>query len=218
LSKPAAPLRRRGRLVQVIVALAATGLFVLAYQWGSQYRSRDEAPPAIDGALIDPPAPLPDARLRPASSEPDEPVSLRDSGGTAWLLFAIPGPHPQRLSQALERLVLVYNGMADRAALRDALRLALITAREPDARARAVGRMANLMLLRGDEAAVATLRTDLGLGAAGNTAEGPLLLLADADGRLRAVFSELQSPSSIATDLKALLEHAGLGGTRRHDR
>lgn len=219
MSEAPAPIRRRGRggfARRLAIALVVTGLFVVGYQWGSQYRS-NEAPSPIDGTLIDPPLPLPDVQLTGVSHEPDQPMSLSDMRGE-WRLFAIPHPQPEHVSQALERLALAYNGLADRPALRDALRLTLITARAPSEEALAFGRVAPLRLLRGDQEGIETLRARLGLGAASDAEAGPLLLLADPDVRLRAVFSELQAPDSIATDLGNLLEQAGLGGDGGHAR
>ena len=95
----------RRRLVILLLTVLAFGI---AFYSGSQYRGREDAPPAISGVSIQPPSPLPP----PAEGEdPGSPLSTTALSGH-WTLAILDPNEGQARSPALLRLLRVHNQLA----------------------------------------------------------------------------------------------------------
>jgi hypothetical protein len=106
------------------MAIAAIGLFLLSYQWGSQYKHGAGEPPAIAGVSIRPAQPLPDFVLNGSSGAAFGRADLLEH----WSLVGFAPINSARGHRSIARLVEVYNRLADQPELRRQLRLILVTA------------------------------------------------------------------------------------------
>jgi hypothetical protein len=190
------------------MALAAIGLFLLAYQWGNLYRHGGGDPPAIGGVVLRPPQPLPDFVL---SDSAGEPFGRADLFGH-WSLLAVASLAGAGGHRGMARQVEVYNRLADRPRLRARMHLLLVTADAAPGLTRDFERLSPaIAVLSGSRTAVADLASALGadpdkaLAAAG--ADPPTLFLLDPDARLVALFPHAQAPADVARDIAALAEH-----------
>jgi peroxiredoxin len=210
LTEPGSPRRGRGRrnrplLPRLAMALAAIGLFIVAYQWGNQTRYGGGQPPAIGGVLLRPAQPLPDFVLTTTAGEPFGQADLLEH----WSLLAIATLTGADGHRSLARLVEVYNRLADRQQLRERLRLLLVTADAAPGLARDFERLSPaIAVLSGERAAVAELAGALGAdpdqALRGAGAAAPTLFLIDPAAALTALFPGAQPPTDIATDIRAL--------------
>jgi hypothetical protein len=191
-------LKNRHRLwVRLVLMLAAISLFILAYQWGNQYQRRSAEPPVIGGLLISPPASLPDFELK------DTLGRSFDQGGLAqgWTLLAFGDLSRASGQLAVQRLIDVYNRVADERALREQLRLVLIkTADAPNLGRDFASLLPALSVLSGDPEQINRLRDSIGLG----DEETPALLVFGPGGYLVAFLPESQDGAAMAEDLKAI--------------
>jgi hypothetical protein len=177
--------------------LAAISLFVLAYQWGNEYQRRGAAPPVIGGVLIRPPASLPDFELRDALGRSFSGKDLSQG----WTLLAYGDLSRASGQLAVQRLIDVYNRVADERALRKQLRLALVTTRDESNLARDfAGLLPALKILGGDPDQIDRLRADIGLGGE----DAPAIFVFAPGGYLIAFLPETQSGAEMADDLKAI--------------
>ncbi len=187
------------------MAVAAVGLFLVAYQWGNQVRYGSAEPPGIGGVLLRPAQTLPDFVLTDTAGEPFGRGDLFEH----WNLLALANLGGAGGHRAMARLVEVYNRLADRAQLRDTLRLLLVTADAAPKLARDFERLSPaIAVLSGERAAVSELAMALGAdpdtALAGQDAEPSALFLLDPDARLIAIFPSAQTGADIAADLAAL--------------
>jgi hypothetical protein len=191
-------LKNRHRLwVRLVLMLAAISLFILAYQWGNQYQRRSAEPPVIGGLLISPPASLPDFELKDTLGQ------SFDQGGLAqgWTLLAFGDLSRASGQLAVQRLIDVYNRVADEQALRKQLRLVLIkTADAPNLARDFASLSPALSVLSGDPEQITLLRDSIGLG----HEETPALLVLGPGGYLVAFLPESQDGAAMAEDLKAI--------------
>lgn len=202
---------RRGLLPRLILAAAAIGLFLTAYQWGSQYRFAAHGPAEIAGVRIVPPRPVPDEAQGLATASDAAGDTLPLIG--AWTLLAIAEAEPAPPHAALNRLIEIYNRLADRPVLRAAMQIILMTDREPSNGGLEQPSPALHQIAVGAER-IALWRATLGLGNADNdgavdaVAAPQALFLLDPEARLIAFFPSQQAPSAIAADLTTLIGNA----------
>ncbi|WP_200237856.1 hypothetical protein [Thiohalocapsa halophila] len=211
MSKTPGPARggrhARPLLPRLVMAVAAIGLFLLAYQWGNQYRYDGGEPPDIDGVLIRPPQPLPDFVLHDTGGEPVGRGTLFEH----WSLLAFGNLSGAAGHRGISRLVAVSNRLAGERDLRERLRLLMATADAAPALARDFERLSPaIAVLSGARAEVAELAAALGADAEG-ALDGvpdapPTLFLLDPAAELVAIFPGAQPPAAIAEDLAALAE------------
>lgn len=204
--------RHRPLLPRLVIALTAIGLFLVSYQWGSQYRYGANRPPALSGVLVRPPRPLPDLVLADGSDRPFGSADLLDHWG---LLVFAPGDGAQG-ERGIARLIDVYNRLADRPGLQRRLRLLLVGADAAPRLARDFRRLAPVVaVLTADTAELETLRAALGAGpgpTAGPTEDGlQTLFLIDPKLRLLALFPASQPAAEVAADVAALAAWPGSG-------
>jgi hypothetical protein len=201
------PPRKRSRplLPRLVMAVAAVGLFLVAYQWGNQVQYGASEPPAVGGVLLRPPQPLPDFVLQDTDGEPFGRTNLFDD----WNLVAIATLSGADGHRGMARLVEVHNRLADRPKLRERLRLLLVTADAAPRVARDFERLSPaIAVLSGTRDDVAELAGALGadpdraLGGVGT--EPPTLFLLSPDAELLALFPSAQGPAAIAEDIRAL--------------
>jgi hypothetical protein len=225
------------------MALAAVGMFLIAYQWGNQYQYGGGEPPAIGGVLLRPAVPLPRFQLVDSSGRRFDEEAMRDH----WTLLSIGSVVSARGHRTVGRMGEIYNLVGDRRDLRGKLRLWLISADSAPALARDFERLSpGLSVLSAERAEVAALAQALGadsdqalgadsdqalggdsdqaLGAGAADASGlasnqrqpalPTLFLIDPDTRLSALFPGAQAAESIADDLEALARHHAVHGDR----
>ncbi|RKT43255.1 SCO family protein [Thiocapsa rosea] len=194
-------LRNRHPLwIRLVLILAAISLFVLAYQWGNQYQRRSAASPVIGGLLIRPPASLPDFELREALGR----TYSQEDLSQGWTLLAFGDLSRASGQLAVQRLIDVYNRVADERALRKQLRLVLVTTGDdPNLSRDFAGLLPALKLLGGDAEQIERLRADIGLG----SAETPAIFVVAPGGYVLAFLPETEGAAQMADDLKAI--HAG---------
>ncbi len=194
-------LRNRHPLwIRLALILAAISLFVLAYQWGNQYQRRSAAPPVIGGLLIRPPASLPEFELREALGNPFGQQDLSQG----WTLLAFGDLSRASGQLAVQRLIDVYNRVADERPLRKQLRLVLVTTGDDSTVPRDfAGLLPALKILGGEAEQIERLRADIGLGGA----ETPAIFVVAPGGYVLAFLPETQGGAQMAEDLKAI--HAG---------
>jgi hypothetical protein len=202
--------RRRNRplLARLLLALAAIGLFLFAYQWGNLYRYGAGDPPAIGGVLLRPAQPLPDFLLTDTSGKPFGHGDLFEH----WSLLGMVNLAGADGHRGMARLVEIYNRLADQPRLRERLRLLLVSADAAPGLARDFERLSPaIAVLSGERAAVAELGTALGADPdstlAGTDAAPPTLFLLDPDAQLVAIFPSAEAPSAIAADVASLARH-----------
>jgi hypothetical protein len=193
------------------MAVAAVGLFLLAYQWGNQYQLAHSGPPALDGVLIRPPQPLPELALTGPAGD----LAHDDLLGH-WTLIALASPAGARGHLAVARMVEVANRLVAEPALRERLRLLLVSADDTPRLARDFQRLTpDLWVLTAGPQTLDGLREALGAGPDTNgggeaPAEAPALFLIDPKARLAALFPSAQAPAAIASDVQALADWPGL--------
>lgn len=201
-----------------MLAVAAVGLFLVAYQWGNQLRYSSDAPPTIGGVLLRQAEPLPDFVLTDTAGEP---FGRGDLLGH-WSLLAVTNLAGAGGHRGIARLVEVYNRLADRSQLQDTLRLLLVTADAAPKLARDFERLSPAIhVLSGERAAAADLAAALGAepdaALAGQDTEPPALFLLDPDARLVAIFPSAEAPANIADDVAALARHRERHPARLND-
>ncbi len=197
------------------MAVAAVGLFLLAYQWGNQYKYGAAEPPAIGGVLLRPPRPLPEFMLADSADQPFEREALIDQ----WSLLAVGNLSGASGHRALARLIEVYNRLADQRELRRRFLLLLVTADSAPALARDFERLSPaIAVLSGQRAAVAEfVQAALGSNpdqlmnrnqaATTDPDDTPSLFLIDPEARVLALFPGAQPAEEIAEDLKTLVHY-----------
>jgi len=112
------PGNRRSLPVRLVMIAAAVGLFVVGYQWGNRFQHRG-GPPTIAGVLVSPPIALSDFALQDPEGRP---VS-RDRLSQGWTLLTYGDLTQAQGHLAVNRLLEVFNRLADHPALRAELRL-----------------------------------------------------------------------------------------------
>ena len=187
------------------MAIAAVGLFLLSYQWGSQYRYSTGDPPAVSGVSIRPPQPLPDFVLSSSSGSAFGRADLLDR----WSLLGFAPVNSARGHRSIARLVEVYNRLADQPDLRRQLRLILVTADSVPRLAVDFERLSPaISVLSGEPEQQQILQAALGAGPqpSGPVSEQdlPPLFLIDPDARLLVLFPASQSAAAVAADVAAL--------------
>ncbi|MEY6431979.1 hypothetical protein ABC977_06090 [Thioalkalicoccus limnaeus] len=184
----------RGLPARLILALAAIGLFLIAYQWGNQYQVARQADQGFSGIRIDPP-PL----LSGDTTGLGEPLGFHG----AWTLLAFDEPAPR--SVAMQRLFEVHNRLADRPALQSALHLALVTGPAPSEQALTFdGSSASFHLVTTD-LHLPDLERIIGSEEAPGPGQTPPLFLIDPSGHLVALFPGIQDAATITADVSGLL-------------
>lgn len=191
-------LRNRHSLwLRLFMALMAMLLFLLGYQWGNRYQRASEAPPSIQGVLVRPPLELPEIALSDALGRAFDKAAL----GEDWALLTFGDLTGASGQLAIQRLVDVYNRLADRHDLQAALRLVLVTTRDAPRLARDFTALSPaLHVLGGGTEAIAPLRDALGAGSPGSE---PLFVLAPG-ARLVAVLPDAESRAAMAEDVATL--------------
>ncbi len=194
------------------MALAAIGLFFLAYQWGNQYRYGG-GPPTISGVLIRPPQPLPDFVLQDSAGGAMGRGALLDH----WTLLSFGHLASAAGHRGIARLVEVYNRLADQRDLRQRLRLWVATPDAAPGLARDFERLSPaIVVLNGTRSAITQLAGALGADPdtilAGDAQSPPTLFLLDPNAELVAIFPGAQAPATVAEDLTALAAYHGLRG------
>lgn len=200
------------------MALAAVGLFLIGYQWGNQLQFPTDRPPAIGGVLILPPQAVTDLHL--TASADGRPIGQADLTGH-WTLLTLAPASSAAGHLGISQMVSVANRLAGEGALRERLRLWLISADDAPMLARDFERLAPMLrILTGTPEALARLHAALGSAPplpatqAGSPADrgdasGPDLFLLDPDGHLLALFPAAQPAAAIADDLLALSRWRG---------
>lgn len=179
------------------LALLAGLLFLLGYQWGNQYQRAGSGPPAIQGVLVRPPPQMPELALKDAYGE----VFNHDTLAQDWTLLTFGDLAGASGQLAIQRLIDVYNRLADRDALHRALRLVLVSAGDAPDLARQFSALSpGLHVLGGGPEAIASLRDALG---AGEQADQPLYVFAPG-GYLVAILPKDESRTAMAGDVAAL--------------
>lgn len=211
---PRATRPRRPLLARLLMALAAVGLFLIGYQWGNQFQFPTDRPPGIGGVLVLPPQPVIDLQL--TASADGRPVGQGDLAGH-WTLLTLAPASSAAGHLGVGRLVEVANRLAGDGALRERLRLWLVSADDAPALARDFERLTPMLrILTGTPDALARLHATLGSApalTAPPTAAGeetrPSLFLLDPDGQLLALFPAAQPAAAVAEDLLALSRWRG---------
>lgn len=186
----------RGLPARLILALAAIGLFLIAYQWGNQYQVARQTDQGFSGIRIDP-APL----LSGEMTGPGEPLGFHG----AWALLAFDEPAPR--SVAVRRLFEVHNRLADRPDHQAALHLALVTGPAPSDQALAFDDSSPRFHLVTTDLHLPDLRQIVANqeSPGQDQAPAPPLFLIDPDGHLIALFPGIQDAATIAADVSGLL-------------
>lgn len=202
---PAAPNRRRRRplLPRLLMAVAAVGLFLFAYQWGNQLQFGDGSAPAIDGVIIRPPMALPDFVLATGSGES---FGRSDLAGR-FALLAVTPLGDARGHRTVVRLIEVYNRSAEDPKLQRRLSLVVISPDPAPALARDFERLSPaIVITSGEPEQIRRLADALGTDESGppNDDLPPLFLIAGESPRLVALFPTALSPARIAADIAAL--------------
>jgi hypothetical protein len=191
--------------VRLIMAVAAVGLFLIGYQWGNQYQRANDAPPRIQGVLLNPPITVPDVSLQGPRGD-----FAREMLDGHWSLLAFGSPGSALGHRGVARLMAVNNRLADRPDLRDQLRLLLVSADDLPAVARDFERLSpNLHVLSTNRAELEQLQRALGATTAAGAEAGdqpPALFLVDPTSRVVVLFPGSQPAQQIADDLATLAE------------
>lgn len=197
------PDKRRSGWVRLVMILAAAGLFVVGYQWGNRFKY--SGPPKIAGVLVAPPLDLSEFALHDPEGRPVNRDRLRDG----WTLLTYADLTQAQGHLAVNRLIEVYNRLADRPEDRAELRLVLVQSRDAPNLARDFNRLNPALIVAGGEPGAMALLADA-LGGApaptpGDDAGSPLYLIAPG-ARLVALFTPGQGPATVAADLGTLFE------------
>jgi hypothetical protein len=195
---------RRSLPVRLVMIAAAAGLFVIGYQWGNQYK-RPAGPPAIAGVLVAPPLDLSDFSLSDAEGRP---VS-RDRLAQGWTLLTYADLTQAQGHLAVNRLLEVYNRLADQPGLRAALRLVLVQIVDAPNLARDFNRLSPALSIAGGDPEQRALLADA-LGGApepppGDDSGSAVFVIAPG-ARVVALFTPGQGPATMAADLVTLFE------------
>ena len=197
---------RRSLPVRLVMIAAAAGLFVIGYQWGNQYR-RPAGPPAIAGVLVAPPLDLSDFSLRDAEGRP----VTRDRLAQGWTLLTYGDLTQAQGHLAVNRLLEVYNRLADQPDLRTALHLVLVQAESAEAPnlARDFSRLSPVISIAGGDPEQRALLADA-LGGApepppGDDSGSAVFVIAPG-ARMVALFTPGQGAETMAADLVTLFE------------
>ncbi|MCG6895665.1 MAG: hypothetical protein LJE61_04445 [Thiocapsa sp.] len=183
--------------MRLTLVLGAISLFILSYQWGNQYQRRSAEPPAIGGLLIRPPSTVPDFELLDPLGRPLGQDDLRQG----WTLLAFGDLSRASGQLAVQRLIDVYNRVADERSLQRELRLVLVaTADTPDLARDFASLLPALHVLGGDAEQITRLRDGLGLG----PEETPALFVFGPGGYLVAFLPDDLDGAVMAEDLKAI--------------
>jgi cytochrome oxidase Cu insertion factor (SCO1/SenC/PrrC family) len=190
---------RHSPWVRLAFMIGAVGLFAVGYYWGNLYKLRNQGPPVIQGVLLRPPLELPAFELQDADGRRLTAAALAER----WTLLAFGDLSRARGHLAVNRLIDVFNRLADRPELRAKIQLALVAEDPPLDLARDFARLSPaLRVLSGDAQALADLRSALGEDGG---EDAPFYLIGP-HGRARALFTPTQAPAAIAEDLAALAE------------
>jgi hypothetical protein len=193
----------RPLLPRLIMALAALGLFIVSYQWGSQYKHGGDRPPTLSGVLIRPPLPLPDIVLTNSSDQRFGRSDLIEH----WSLLIFAAVDDAENHRGIARLVEVYNRLADRTQLQERLRLLLVSSDAQPRLARDFERLSPaIAVLSAEPATLETLAVALGAEPQPTLDALPALFLIDTEARLVALFPASQSAAEVAADVAALAE------------
>jgi peroxiredoxin len=205
--RPGNSIRHRGRglFPRLIMAVAAVGLFLLSYQWGSQYKHGAGKPPAVSGVSIRPPQPLPDFALNNGRGIAFGRADLVER----WSLLGFAPVDSARGHRSIARMVEVYNRLADQPDLRRQLHLILVTEDSVPRLAADFERLSPaISVLSGEPAELDSLRTALGAGPQPSGPDSaqdlPPLFLIDPDARLAVLFPSPQPAAAVAADVAAL--------------
>lgn len=200
------PGNRRSLPVRLVMIAAAAGLFVIGYQWGNQYK-RPAGPPAIAGVLVAPPLDLSDFSLQDAEGRPVN----RDRLAQGWTLLTYGDLTQAQGHLAVNRLLEVYNRLADQPELRAALHLVLVQAGSAEAPnlARDFSRLSPALNIAGGDPEQRALLADA-LGGApepppGDDSGSAVFVLAPG-ARMVALFTPGQGAETMAADLITLFE------------
>ena len=197
----AAGRRNRPLLPKLIMAVAAVGLFLISYQWGNQFKLGGGEPPAISGVMVRPPQPLPDFVLTDSAGADVGRSDLLDR----WALLSFAPLADARGHRSIARMVEVYNRLAADQALRERLRLLLISADSSPRLVRDFERLSPAMgILSAERGVIDALRNALGAGEQPPSDELPALFLVGPDASLLALFPAAQPAAEIAADVEAL--------------
>jgi len=173
------------------------GLFLFGYQWGNEYQRRHAKPPSISGVLVRPPADIPGFSLVDALGRPFNQGTL----AAGWTLLTFGDLTSAQGQLAVQRLIDVYNRVADQENLHQALRLALVTSTDAPNLARDFSRLSPaLHVLSGEAEEVQRLRAALGVGSDPQT---PFFVFAPG-GYLVALLMDSEDSAVLAEDLTAL--------------
>jgi len=188
---------RHNPWVRLAFVLGAMGLFLLGYQWGNEYQRRHAEPPAINGVLVQPPAAIPGFRLEDPLGRPFDQETL----AAGWTLLTFGDLSGAQGQLAIQRLIDVYNRVAEEADLQEVLRLVLVTTTDAPNLARDFARLSPaLYVLWGEVEELKRLGDALG---AGGEAEPALYVFAPG-GYLVALLSGRDDGAVLAADLIAL--------------
>ncbi len=191
------PRNRHKPWIRIVFILMAISLFILGYQWGNHYRQPRSTAPIITGVLVRPPITLPDFQLK----DPLGREIARKTLETGWSLLAFGDLARASGQLAIQRLIDVYNRVADQTALRQALRLVLITTTETPTLARDfAGLSTSLLILGGEASHVDPLRNAL----SSMDEDAPILFIIGPGGHLLALLPDTEDGAAMAEDLKAL--------------
>jgi hypothetical protein len=188
---------RHSPWVRLAFALGAMGLFLLGYQWGNEYQRRHAKPPVISGVLVRPPAAIPGFRLQ----DPLGRLFDQETLAAGWTLLTFGDLASAQGQLAVQRLIDVYNRVADEEGLHEALRLVLVTTSDAPNLARDFARLSPALYVLGGETAELE-RLKSALGDTGQS--GPPLYVFVPGGYLVALLPERGDGPTMAADLTAL--------------
>jgi len=195
--------RNRPLSPRLIMAVAAVGLFIVSYQWGSQYKHGGALQPALSGIVIRPSLPLPDLVLTDSSGGPFGRADL--IGYWSLLVFAASDDAQGR--RGIARLVDVYNRLADQPDLQQRLRLLLVGTDAQPRLALDFERLSPaIAVLSAEPATLEALEAALGADPQAKNNGLPPLFLIDSDARLAALFPASQLAAEVAADVAALAD------------
>jgi len=193
---------RRNPWLRLALFSAAVGLFLLGYYWGNQYKR--PVPLEVETAiLLRPPLQLPAFNAVDQTGQ----SLTRERLIGRWSLLLIGSTGSQETHAGLSLITRIYNRLAVRPNLQDALHPILLS---PDPEQDSTDRLLDtihaynplLTVAAGSEQDLSALLTTLG-----SQAEGPATLyLVDPRGRTVALFTAHQDPAAIARDIQLILD------------
>ena len=185
---------------RLLLMMGAAGLFLAGYQWGNLYQHHHAEWPAIGGDLLRPPGAIPGFRLHDPLGRAFDQQTL----AAGWTLLTFGDLAGASGQLAIQRLIDLYNRVADRSDLHQSLRLVLVTSNARPQLAQDYARLSPaLFVLTGEAEQVGRLRAALGV--TGDEAS-PLYVIAPG-GFLLALFTDAGDRARTAVDLKALHDH-----------